>query len=312
MEFSLVREVIHISSVASERLGDGLVYARITNFQENTAQDLQNVLSAQKGQIKGFILDLRNNPGGLLEEAVKVADLFIDSGLIVSTVGRFKDRVEREFAHKQNSFVNFPLIVLINEGSASASEIVAGALQDHQRSLTMGTPSFGKGSVQTLIALPDGSGLKITIATYYTPNDRSIQAKGIQPDIIVNKQMILPPTEGRKEANLRGHLLSEVLSDLGKKGYLLNEIQAWPPYLAEDYQVITAFTYLKGWTLFTAKLVSTTNHPTSKKVSQSDLAIEKTFFADEATKIQENFSNQMSDRESQKLSYPKVGKTEKR
>lgn len=255
LEFELTREIIQVSSVATERLSEGLLYARITNFQENTSQDLFKFLNANKGKIKGFILDLRNNPGGLLEEAVKIVDLFIDSGLIVSTVGRAHDKVEREFAHKQNTFSGFPLIVLINEGSASASEIVAGALQDHQRALIMGTPSFGKGSVQTLIMLPDGSGLKLTVATYYTPNDRSIQARGIQPDIILSKQMALPSSEIKTEASLRGHLTSEDLSEIAKKSTLLSPVQSWPSYLKEDYQVITAFTYLIGWTLFNIKAI---------------------------------------------------------
>jgi carboxyl-terminal processing protease len=254
IDFSLIREIMQTSSVAPETLGDGLFYARITNFQEKTAQDLQAFLSPQRGKIRGFILDLRNNPGGLLEEAVKVADLFIESGLIVSTVGRARDKVEREFAHVQGTFSGFPLIVLINEGSASASEIVAGALQDHQRALIMGMPSFGKGSVQTLILLPDGSGLKLTIATYYTPNDRSIQAKGIQPDILLTKQASPPAVEGKKEANLRGHLMSDDLSDIGKKSNLMNDIATWQSYLKEDYQVVTAFTYLKGWNLFNSKI----------------------------------------------------------
>jgi carboxyl-terminal processing protease len=253
MDFKLTREIIQISSVTTENLTEGLFFARITNFQENTSQDLQTFLSKNKANLKGLILDLRNNPGGLLEEAVKVADLFVESGLIVSTVGRFRDKVEREFAHKQNTFSGFPLIVLINEGSASASEIVAGALQDHQRGLIMGTPSFGKGSVQTLIALPDGSGLKLTIATYYTPNDRSIQAKGIQPDILLNRQMVVPSAETKKEVNLRGHLLSDDLSFMAKKGNFLGSVRAWPSYLSEDYQVITAFTYLTGWSLFGTK-----------------------------------------------------------
>ena len=255
LEFTMTREVIQVSSVITETLGHGLYYAHISSFQENTGQDLQNFLteSASKGPIGGFVLDLRNNPGGLLEEAVKVANLFIESGLIVSTVGRFKDKIEREFAHKQNTFSGFPLILLINEGSASASEIVAGALQDHQRALIMGSPSFGKGSVQTLIALPDGSGIKLTVATYYTPNDRSIQAKGIQPDILLSRQANKQDLEMKKEANLKGHLLSEDLSDFAKKSTILSELSTWPSYLSEDYQVVTAFTYLKGWVLFKPK-----------------------------------------------------------
>lgn len=267
LEFSMIREVIQLSSVNSVTLGEGIVYTKITNFQENTSEDLRKVLKDNAGKIKGLIIDLRNNPGGLLQEAVNVADLFLESGLIVSTVGRMRDRVEREFARKQDSYVDFPIITLINEGSASAAEIVAGALQDHRRSLIMGTPSFGKGSVQTLIALPDGSGLKLTIATYYTPNDRSIQAKGIQPDIIVlNKQTIVPVPEAKKEANLRGHLMSNDLSGLGKKGGLLSEMASWPAEMAEDYQVESAFTYLKGWSVFHGPSKMATDKTQEKKL----------------------------------------------
>ncbi len=267
LEFSMVREVIQISSISSETLGEGILYVRITNFQENTSEDLHKVLKANTGKIKGMIIDLRNNPGGLLQEAVNVTDLFLESGLIVSTVGRVHDRVEREFARKQDSYIDFPIITLINEGSASAAEIVAGALQDHRRSLIMGTPSFGKGSVQTLIALPDGSGLKLTIATYYTPNDRSIQAKGIQPDIVVlNKQTVVPASEGKKEANLRGHLMSNDLSGLGKKGGLLSEMANWPAAMADDYQVESAFTYLKGWSVFHGPQKMATDETQGKKL----------------------------------------------
>lgn len=253
LDFELVREIILVGSLRSEKLAEGLYYTSITNFQENTSQDLERFLVSTKGQLKGLILDLRDNPGGLLEEAVKVVDLFIESGLIVSTVGRNRDKIEREFAHKPNSYVGFPIILLVNEGSASASEIVAGALQDHKRALIMGSPSFGKGSVQTLIMLPDGSGLKLTIATYYTPNDRSIQAKGIEPDILLSKQTVVPNPEGRKEANLKGHLLSGDLSDFAKKSNFLNVSEKWPPSLKEDYQVVTAFTYLTGWSFFNGK-----------------------------------------------------------
>lgn len=251
LEFVFIREVIKVSSVQSTVLSDGVYYVKISSFQENTSQELQNFLEKNSSQIKGLVLDLRDNPGGLLDQSVKVVDLFIDSGLIVSTVGRAQDRIEREFAHKTPSFLNFPLMVLINEGSASASEIVAGALQDHQRALIMGTQSFGKGSVQTLISLPDGSGLKVTVATYYTPNDRSIQAKGITPDIVVSKRFVpLANHERKTEADLEGHLRNADLSDLSQKSGILTEIKKWPESNQTDYQLITAFTYLKGWSVF--------------------------------------------------------------
>ncbi|MBI2601991.1 MAG: S41 family peptidase [Deltaproteobacteria bacterium] len=250
LEFTMTREVITISAVNTYQLSEGVFHVQITAFQENTAETLLKFLQEHKGKVKGIVFDLRDNPGGLLEEAVKIADLFIESGLIVSTVGRHKDRIEREFAHKQNSFLDFPMILLINGGSASASEIVAGALQDHQRALIMGTTSFGKGSVQTLIGLPDGSGLKMTVATYYTPLDRSIQARGIQPDIVLNSRVLSPDQAAKKEVNLKGHIISDDLSDLSKKGTILNEIKDWPEALASDYQLVTAFTHLKGWQVF--------------------------------------------------------------
>ncbi|MFY7929072.1 MAG: S41 family peptidase, partial [Oligoflexus sp.] len=169
--FVLVREVIKIKSVRSDVLGNNLIYARISSFQDNTADELKDVIERYQKDMRGMILDLRDNPGGLLDQAVKVVDLFIESGVIVSTVGRSQKEVEREFAHKRGTYSDIPLVVLINGGSASASEIVAGALQDHERALIMGTTSFGKGSVQTLVSLPDHSGLKITVARYYTPKD---------------------------------------------------------------------------------------------------------------------------------------------
>ena len=250
LNFSLVREIIRVSSVRSRKLASGIYYSRITSFQENTGSQLEKFLKDKGTELKGMVLDLRDNPGGLLDQSVKVVDLFIESGLIVSTVGRDPDQIEREFAHKQNTFKNFPIIVLINDGSASASEIVAGALQDHQRALIMGTPSFGKGSVQTLVSLPDGSGLKLTVARYYTPKDRSIQAKGITPDIIVNKRKITAPENAKKEADLKGHIAGDDLSDLSVNSGMLNAIKDWPEPMRRDYQLLTAFTYLKGWAIF--------------------------------------------------------------
>ncbi len=187
-DFTIVRDVIPIHSVKHKTLEQGYGYVRIINFQDKTSQDLSSALhdlEKQNKPLKGIILDLRNNPGGLLEQAVKVADEFIDEGLIVYTGGRIKSQNIRFTAHKGPERHPYPLIVLVNEGSASASEIVAGALQDHKRALILGAQTFGKGSVQTVIPLEDDSGLRLTTARYYTPSGRSIQAKGITPDILV-------------------------------------------------------------------------------------------------------------------------------
>ena len=197
LDFALTREIIKVKSVRSQTLSSGIEYIRITSFQEDTGDELEEILAKKRGTMGGLILDLRDNPGGLLDQAVRVSDLFIDSGVIVSTVGRDRNRIEREFAKKRGTYSNFPLVVLVNEGSASASEIVAGALQDHERALIVGTTTFGKGSVQTLVSLPGGSGLKLTIARYYTPKDRSIQAKGIAPDLKIplkpSRAVVLSP-----------------------------------------------------------------------------------------------------------------------
>ena len=254
IEFTLKREVIKIKSVQSNNLGHDILYSRIASFQDETTTEMLKSLQKYKKkhkEIKGLILDLRNNPGGLLEQAVQISDLFIESGVIVSTVGRNNDDVEREFAHKRGSWTSFPIIVLINAGSASASEIVAGALQDHKRALVMGQTSFGKGSVQTLVSLPNKAGLKITVARYYTPNDRSIQAKGIKPDVIVySSKMTIPSAKKKKEADLKRHIIGTDLSNLAKSSGLLTQTKNWPQFQRNDNQLITAYTYLRGWSLF--------------------------------------------------------------
>ena len=183
----LIRDVIPLHSVKSMQLAPGLLYIRITNFQSTTTRDFRKVLqkATKKQPVTGLILDLRNNPGGLLDQAVKISDVFIDSGIIVSTRGRNPEQDMVFEAHRGTGRFDFPLIVLVNGGSASASEIVAGALQDHGRAIILGTVTFGKGSVQTIVPLPDGAGLRLTTARYYTPSGDSIQATGIIPDMIV-------------------------------------------------------------------------------------------------------------------------------
>ncbi|MCL7488272.1 MAG: S41 family peptidase [Desulfobulbaceae bacterium] len=186
-EFIIVRDEIPMHSVKSMELEPGLLYVRISNFQANTTTELLDALRSQQKNtpISGLILDLRNNPGGLLDQSVKVADIFLDSGVIVSTKGRQTDQDMVFEAYPDKEQYQVPIIVLVNSGSASASEIVAGALQDHKRAIVLGTETFGKGSVQTIIPMPDGAGLRLTTAKYYTPSGDSIQATGIKPDIIV-------------------------------------------------------------------------------------------------------------------------------
>lgn len=197
-DFTLKRDVVRLVSVESTLYPDGYGYVRIKHFQEQTddalGKALQRLREENGGKLSGLILDLRNNPGGLLDQAVRVSDRFLREGTIVSTEGRGGRPLELQRAHEKGTEPDYPLIVLVNGGSASASEIVAGALQDHGRALVMGTPTFGKGSVQTVIDLNDGSGLKLTIARYFTPKHRSIQGVGILPDVIVEERVEPRPT----------------------------------------------------------------------------------------------------------------------
>ncbi|OGQ07317.1 MAG: hypothetical protein A3G32_04915 [Deltaproteobacteria bacterium RIFCSPLOWO2_12_FULL_40_28] len=192
-DITLVRDIIKMVAVKQELIKGGYAYMRITTFQENTTQEMEEALKKvteeNKGPLKGIVLDLRNNPGGLLNEAVGVSDLFMDKGTIVSTRGKDKE-IEVKTAKSGSAYENTPLVVLVNGGSASASEIVAGALQDVRRAKIIGTQSFGKGSVQTLLDLGNGSALKITIAKYFTPKGRQIDGKGIGPDIVIDTQTI--------------------------------------------------------------------------------------------------------------------------
>jgi carboxyl-terminal processing protease len=226
---TIVRDIIRVKSVRSHNEGDDVGYIRITLFNEQTTDGLKKAISdltSQLGadQVKGFVVDLRNNPGGLLDQAISVSDAFLDKGEIVSTRGRNAEETQRFNARPGDLTKGKPVIVLINGGSASASEIVAGALQDHKRATLVGTRSFGKGSVQTIIPLGDGNGaLRLTTARYFTPSGRSIQAKGITPDIEVLQEVpddLKTQTDTKGEASLRGHLKSEGSEESGSQSYV--------------------------------------------------------------------------------------------
>jgi carboxyl-terminal processing protease len=238
----------------------GYGYVRLKQFSENSDRDMEAALDklekeSPSGKLHGLVLDLRNNPGGLLDQAVRIADQFIDQGLIVRTEGKGGRIIDEEKAHSRGTRLGFPMVVLVNGGSASASEIVAGALQDHQRAAIMGTQSFGKGSVQTVIELDDGSALKLTIARYYTPSGRSIQEHGITPDIVVEqvKMADMKPQHGdepqQKERDLQGHLrnLQDVsMRTPAKKGIAPSAYQT----IGDDFQLKTAYDQLKAWNIF--------------------------------------------------------------
>jgi carboxyl-terminal processing protease len=224
IDFKLVRDIIPVESVKAIVLKPGYGYIWITNFRDNTTDDLVSELEkleSAKIPLKGLILDLRDNPGGLLNQAIEVSDLFVEKGTILSIKGRKEKNTQIYNATPNKVKRNYPIVLLINGGSASASEIVAGALQDQKRALILGTTSFGKGSVQSVEKLRDGYGLKLTIARYYTPSGRSIQAKGIQPDIIVKRRLIDKEdmddiSEGMlKEKDLQNHL--EALPEKGQE-----------------------------------------------------------------------------------------------
>jgi carboxyl-terminal processing protease len=211
MDLTIVRETIEVKSVRSKDLGDGIYYTRVSSFQEHTADDLGRVLEqVRKAGSTALILDLRNDPGGLLNQAVAVTDMFLDKGqLIVYTQGRLKNQELRFIAEHSNGFPKLPMVVLVNGGSASASEIVAGALQDWKRAVILGTKTFGKGSVQTVIPLTDGSGLRLTTAKYFTPRGRSIHGAGIVPDIIVEPPKVDVAAQRQREEEARRALAGE-------------------------------------------------------------------------------------------------------
>lgn len=246
-EVELTRAVIRVASVRSEELESGYAYLRITQFQNNTGEEVRRSLGSlnPNGELKGLVLDLRNNPGGVLQSAVEVADSFLDQGLIVYTQGRLSNAEMRFSATSNNPSRGVPLVVLINGGSASASEIVAGALQDHARAVIMGTDSFGKGSVQTVLPLNNDRALKLTTALYYTPNGRSIQAQGIVPDIHVERGRV---TQEREEAGYREADLQRHLGNINGEERTTRQVQAERSERRQDtdYQLSQALNLLKG------------------------------------------------------------------
>lgn len=248
-DVELKRDIITVASVRSELLEPGYGYIRISQFQNRTGADIRKELAKLKARaepLEGLVLDLRNNPGGLLQASVQVVDLFLDEGLIVYTEGRLPNAYSRFMAGKREPADTTPMVVLINGGSASASEIVAGALQDHRRAVVMGTQSFGKGSVQTVLPLSENSAIKLTTARYYTPSGRSIQAQGIIPDIYVERAKVETLQAGKQitEADLAGHLGRDDGKESNGASRAANERSN--NLAAEDNQLYEALNLLKG------------------------------------------------------------------
>ncbi len=275
-DFAVVRGTVKIKSVKYTDLEEGYAYIRLTSFIENSATDLEKAIKdhtskyKKEGGLKGLIFDLRRNPGGLLDQAVRMSDMFLSEGIIVSTMGRNKKEKEVLYAKKTGTLPDFPIVVLVDEYSASASEILAGALQDNKRALVMGQRSFGKGSVQSVVKLGDGSGLKLTVARYYTPSGRSIQADGIVPDVLVENidaETLKKASEGRsvrREKDISGHLLgeNETPNDAKTPQKTSQKIEMWwlggpekegeklsarQTLLSQDFQVQQAYNYLRAW-----------------------------------------------------------------
>ncbi|MBP2673362.1 MAG: ctpA, partial [Deltaproteobacteria bacterium] len=272
--YTLTRELIKIKSVKSKALPDGIGYIRLIQFQQDSHQEvdraLQEFLKA-KGGLKGLVLDLRNNPGGLLDQAVRVADAFVESGLIVYTDGRVEGQKTKYAAHKEGTYSGFPIVVLVNAGSASASEIVAGALQDHGRAIIIGQRTFGKASVQTILPMEDGSALRLTTARYYTPNGRSIQAKGIEPDIVVDdgREASGAHPGPMREKDIERHLKGDGeegadappapavggKEEKGRPKKALPADQEVRKEDAKDPQLDRAVELLKGWEIFKNRFI---------------------------------------------------------
>jgi carboxyl-terminal processing protease len=260
LKFNITRDIIRVKSVKFRSLEEGYGYIRITQFQSRTGDNLADAISQLKDEnenLKGIVLDLRNNPGGVLNAAVRVSDAFIDKGLIVYTEGRTEDSDNKFHATSGDLVKDAPIVVLINGGSASASEIVAGALQDHKRAVIMGTPSFGKGSVQTILPMNNRTAVKLTTALYYTPNGRSIQAEGIVPDIVTERLKVSnadkPALDRIKEADLSNHLGN----GNGKKDNAAKakkDEEDKKSLASEDYQLYEALNLLKGMNIMHTRM----------------------------------------------------------
>jgi carboxyl-terminal processing protease len=274
IDLTLTREVIKIQSVKARLLDKGYGYVRVTQFQERTDDDLERAFSKLEqengGPLSGLVLDLRNNPGGLLTQAIKVSDEFIDSGLVVYTDGRLESQKQKYFAHKAGTHTEFPMVVLVNGGSASASEIVAGALQDHKRALVLGTQTFGKGSVQTILPLEENAAIRLTTARYYTPNGRSIQATGITPDIVLENAVVQAKADNGpsfpkvREENLPRHFQHKGDTEPEEPAPKFEEESDETPAvhegeLGKDPQLDRALELLKSWNVF--KTVVAQNNP---------------------------------------------------
>ena len=251
LDVSIVREIIRVRPVSYHVDGGNIGYIRVSSFNEQTTDELKSAISDISKQVPseslaGYVVDLRNNPGGLLDQAVSVSSAFMARGEIVSTRGRTPEETQRFTAHGGDLIKGKPLVVLINGGSASASEIVAGALHDHKRATLIGTRSFGKGSVQTIIPLGTGNGaLALTTARYFTPSGRSIQAKGVAPDIEVLQDVpdeLKTRSETKGEASMRGHLLAEGAEQTGSQSYV-------PPAEKDDKALGAAYNLLRGVTV---------------------------------------------------------------
>ncbi|MEK6705951.1 MAG: S41 family peptidase [Bdellovibrionota bacterium] len=310
-EVSITRDIIKIQAVKNEELEPGYGYVRLSSFNENASEDIVKALVKleAKQKLRGLVLDLRVNPGGLLDQAVEVASLFVDEGAVVSTIGRNKDQKETKYARKGKARKDFPVAILVNSSTASAAEIVAGALQDHNRAIILGQPTFGKGSVQTVIELGQDLGLKLTIARYFTPSGRSIQEKGVAPDILLDDfdPKLLAEAKRKqdyfREKDLKGHMANPddpqkeykkedldavVKQSKDKKSSDVKDLKSAPPQVKEedemapmkfnpkeDYQVREALNYLKSYEIF-------------KKIASREL---QRTVADGASSIQKTAAN---------------------
>jgi carboxyl-terminal processing protease len=247
---AVIRDTIKIPSVDSDRI-EGYGYIRLSDFQEDSDQEIQKSIedfqNRNHGKIAGLVLDLRDNPGGLLNQAVKISDEFLNGGLVVYTQGRDDSQREQFFAHSKTGFEAYPMIILVNGGTASASEIVAGALQDHGRALIVGTQTFGKGSVQTILPIDDHSALQLTTARYYTPGGRSIQAVGITPDVEITDPR---PGLALKEEEGDDQSVTPTSADDSK-----SESTSQEPEWTKDVQLMKSIEMLKHWNSFKTQLV---------------------------------------------------------